>query len=179
MWKNKYWQSLILALILTLTLPACSGSRDNNAEKKDVEKVIDDNISWFRGKDFQLLFSTMSNGPDLFMYQLDTRSTIRGFEEFKKYSEDWRDPDLKYAGHRFDDLRVTLSKSGEAAWFSAMLEDCYTYKGGNAKCFTTRYTGVLEKRAGRWLIVQQHFSFPAEKIAPDWAIKTLHPPGKN
>jgi len=29
----------------------------------------------------------------------------------------------------------------------------------------TRWTGVMEKRAGRWLIVQMHFSFDAAKVA--------------
>ena len=28
----------------------------------------------------------------------------------------------------------------------------------------TRWTGVLERRDGRWLIIQMHFSFAADKV---------------
>ncbi|MEW5983137.1 MAG: nuclear transport factor 2 family protein [Acidobacteriota bacterium] len=38
-----------------------------------------------------------------------------------------------------------------------------TYKGQPASWEDTRWTGVLEKRDGRWVIVQQHFSFATEE----------------
>jgi ketosteroid isomerase-like protein len=168
-----------MALVLVMALPIAGWSApDAETEKRAVARVIDDSIGWFRNKDFALLYSTMSNGPDLFLYQLDTGSTIRGFEEFEKYSEIWRSPDVKYAGHRFEDLRITLSRGGDVAWFSAGLEDCAAVKDRPARCFTTRYTGVLEKRGGRWRIVQAHFSLPAERIAEDWAARTAHAPGE-
>lgn len=149
---------------------------DREAEKAAVAKVIDSNIAWFKDKNFELLFGTYTDGPDLFMYQLDTKSTIVGFEAFKKHSIGWKNPDVRYAGHRFHELNVHLSQAGDAAWYQALLEDCFQVKDRPAKCFTTRVTGVLEKRAGRWLLVQQHFSLPAEKIAEDWAARCAHPP---
>jgi hypothetical protein len=33
------------------------------------------------------------------------------------------------------------------------------WDGQPANWENTRWTGVLEKRGGRWVIVQQHFSF--------------------
>ena len=179
MLKRKGWFLMGVVLAATI-LPAGSASRplDREAEKSAVAKVLDNNISWFKDKNFELLFGTYTDGPDLFMYQLDNASTIVGFEAFKSFSERWKNPDVRYAGHRFHDLNVHLSQAGDAAWFQALLEDCFQVKDRPARCFTTRVTGVLEKRAGRWLIVQQHFSLPAEKIAEDWAVRTAHPPGK-
>jgi len=172
------WVCLALTVVTASQLAGCAAPRDLDAEKKAIARVIDDNIGWFRDKNFELLFGTMTDGPDLFMYQLDTKSTIRGFAEFKAYSEGWRNPAVKYAGHRFEDLRVHLSRAGDVAWFSTLLEDCAAVGDRPARCFTTRYTGVLEKRDGRWLIVQAHFSLPAERIAEDWAARTAHPPGQ-
>jgi ketosteroid isomerase-like protein len=149
---------------------------DHEAEKAAVAKVIDNNIAWFKDKNFELLFGTYTDGPDLFMYQLDTSSTIVGFEAFKKYSVGWKNPDVRYAGHRFHELNVHLSQAVDTAWYQGMVEDCFQVKDRPAKCYTTRVTGVLVKQAGRWLIVQQHFSLPAEKIAEDWAVRGAHPP---
>ena len=177
MWILKGWFLTGVVLAATL-LPAGSASRppDREAEKSAVAKVIDSNISWFKDKNFELLFGTYTDGPDLFMYQLDSASTIVGFEALKNYSAGWKNPDVKYAGHKFHELNVHLSHAGDTAWFQALLEDCFQAKDRPARCFTTRVTGVLEKRADRWLIVQQHFSLPAEKIAEDWAARSAHPP---
>ncbi len=174
--KSLTWVWAALAVLSLGGAFGCRPGFDAGAEKAAVTKVIETNIAWFKTKDFSALFGTCSNGPDLFMFQLDTASTIRGFAELEKYSEGWRNPDVAYAGHAFTDLKVTLSRLGDAAWFSTLLEDCARIEDRAPRCFTTRYTGVLEKRDGRWLLVQQHFSLPAEKVAEDWPARTAHPP---
>jgi ketosteroid isomerase-like protein len=173
--KGCFGAGVILAAML-LSMGWVTRQPDIEAEKSAVAKVIDNNIAWFKDKNFELLFGTYTDGPDLFMYQLDTSSTIVGLEAFKKYAVGWKNPDVRYAGHRFHELNVYLSQAGDTAWYQAMLEDCFQVKDRPARCYTTRVTGVLEKRAGRWLIVQQHFSLPAEKIAEDWAVRSAHPP---
>jgi len=176
--KFNWVMFLLFALILQL-LASCSNGFDRNIETKAIEKTINDNIGWFKDKNFELLYSTMTNGSDLFMFQLDTKSTISGFDEFKKYSMGWQNPDVKYAGHKFIDLKITISKSGDAAWFHTQLEDCAKVSDRPARCFKTRYTGILEKRDGRWLIVEQHFSLAADEIESDWAQRIVHAPGAN
>jgi ketosteroid isomerase-like protein len=169
-----FW--FVVAVAAVLQAAGCASPSRAEADKAAIARVIDDNIGWFRDKDFDRLFGTITNGPDLFMYQLDEASTIRGFDQFKKYSAGWRNPDVRYAGHRFTDRQIHLSGAGDVAWFSCRLEDCARVKDGAPRCFTTRYTGVLERRNGRWLLVQQHFSLPAEAVAADWAARTAHPP---
>jgi ketosteroid isomerase-like protein len=162
--------------LIVFLISGCLKQPDRNKEINEIEKVINNSIGWFKDKDFDLLYSTMTNSSDLFMYQLDTKSTITSFDEFKKYSVGWQNPKVRYAGHKFIDLKITLSKSGDCAWFHTKLEDCASVNDRPARCFTTRYTGVLEKRDGHWLIVEQHFSLAADEIASDWAQKTAHAP---
>jgi len=170
--------AVCVALITSAVCPAAADQAGPGPddETRAISKVIEDNIGWFKTKDFGLLFSTYNNGPDLLMYQLDTQSTIKGFDELQKYSVGWKNPDVSYFGHKFSDTQIHVSQSGDVAWFSTMLEDCARIKGREPRCFTSRYTGVLEKRDGRWLIVQQHFSLPADLVAGDWATRTAHPP---
>lgn len=141
-----------------------SAAADRERDKALIAKVIDDSIGWFRNKDFDLLFSINADDPQFFMYQPASTGTIRGIEEFRKYSAVWRDPAVKYARHEIRDLRINLSRSGDVAWFSAVLDDCAEREGRVGCWKDCRWTGVLEQREEKWVIVQMHFSFAADKI---------------
>jgi ketosteroid isomerase-like protein len=149
----------VFAAPSAFTAPAHSG-----AEKRAIAKVIDDSIGWFKDKDFELLFSLFVDDPDLFMFQPGSSGTIHGIQAFREHSAVWRDPDTKYLRHEVRELRIHLSRSGDVAWFSAILDDCGEYDG-QAGCWKdTRWTGVLEKRDGRWVVMQMHFSFAADRV---------------
>lgn len=137
---------------------------DMEAEKAAIAKVVDSNIGWFATKDFDLLFSTMADDPDVFFFSPDSQGTVHGIEAFRKLSAIWRDPGARYLSHEVRDLRIHVHPSAEVAWYSAILEDCGEY-GGQKGCWKeTRWTGVLEKRQGRWVIMQMHFSFASDHV---------------
>lgn len=50
-----------------------------------------------------------------------------------------------------------------AAAFMIMSDDINTYKGEPASWESARWTGVVEKRDGKWVVVSQHFSFASDK----------------
>jgi ketosteroid isomerase-like protein len=61
------------------------------------------------------------------------------------------------------DLRISFARSGDVAWFSAILDDLGEWDGKPVGWKDTRWTGVLERRDGRWVIVQMHFSFASDR----------------
>ena len=63
-----------------------------------------------------------------------------------------------------DTRRMNLSETGTVAWFSALLDDFGEWQGEPVGWEDARWTGVLEKRDGRWVIVQMHFSFAEEQM---------------
>lgn len=159
------------------------------SERPAVAKAVDDAIGWFRTKDFDLLFRVHSPGPDLFLYQPDGDDTIRSGEEFRRFAEVFRKPGFTYLRHEVKDLRVHLARAEGVAWFSALLDDCATVDGREGCWKDARWTGVLEKRAGSWVMVQGHFSFGADPAkvaaAPEVvreraarATSSLHPAGR-
>ena len=85
-------------------------------------------------------------------------SVVRGFDEFKKAERIWMSPNFKAVRFEIRDLRIKLSKGGDVAWFFCILDDMNEWKGQPSNWENTRWTGVLEKRDGRWVMVQQHFS---------------------
>ena len=72
------------------------------------------------------------------------------------------DDTFKATGFDVRDMRVNLSRSGDVAWYSAILDDFGEFRGKAYSWVNTRWTGVLEKRDGNWVIVQMHFSFASD-----------------
>ena len=137
-----------------------------------IEKNIRASIGWAITKDSLLLASVTAQDSGLFMFQPDSKSTIVGWYEFEKQFEFWMNPKFKATHFDINELRISISRSGDVAWFSAILNDLGEWDGRPIGWKDTRWTGVLEKRDGRWLIVQMHFSLASDKVAAEVAAST-------
>ena len=156
---------LILALVYC-SQPLTSSQNINNPfniqeEKQLVEKVIHGAIGWAKHKDINLLYSIIANDTSFLEVHPDEK-VVKGFQEFKKAEKFWMNPDFKAIRYEIKDLSINFSNSGDVAWFFCMLDDINEWKGQPANWENTRWTGVLEKRNGKWVIVQQHFSFASK-----------------
>ncbi|MCW8824303.1 MAG: nuclear transport factor 2 family protein [Ignavibacteriaceae bacterium] len=158
-----------LTIIFTLLYfyqPISSSQATNDpsniySEKKLVEKAIHNCIDWAKNKDINLLYSVIANDTSFIEIHPNNR-VVKGFEEFKKAEDFWMDPNFKAIRYEIKDLDINFSKSSNVAWFYCVLDDINEWKGQPANWENTRWTGVLEKRNGKWVIVQQHFSFASE-----------------
>ncbi|ACB75164.1 serine hydrolase [Opitutus terrae] len=133
-------------------------SRDYAAVKHCIEQAI----GWAIEKDFDAMFHLW--GDDLFHFWVFSNSTVIGLDAFKRYADQWRDPDFRGTRFEFRDLRIRFSRSGDVAWYSTYLDDCATIKGKEHCLQNVFQTGVLEKRDGRWVHVQMHGSYPVDRI---------------
>jgi hypothetical protein len=129
-------------------------------DREEVERAIHDSIGWALTKDVDRLFSIVARDDDFFIFHPDSASTIVGFNAFKSLGEKvWLKDDFKATDYAIRDLRIKFSGLGDAAWFSCMLDDHAEWKGQPTGWDDCRWTGILEKREGHWVIVQMHFSF--------------------
>jgi ketosteroid isomerase-like protein len=131
---------------------------DPKSERPLVERAIRNSIGWAKTKDIRLLYSIIANDTDYVEVDPDDR-VVKGFEDFKKAEAFWMHPGFKAIRYEIRDLKIRFSRAGDVAWFFCMLDDINEWKGRPANWENTRWTGVLEKRDGRWSIVQMHFSF--------------------
>ncbi|HEY9075253.1 MAG TPA: nuclear transport factor 2 family protein [Anaerolineaceae bacterium] len=132
-------------------------------ERREVEKIIHDLIGWALTKDLDRLFSIVAQDEDFFIYHPDSSSTIIGFNAFKRLSERvWMKDSFKATGYTIKDLRLNFAGEGNAAWFSCLLDDHAEWNGEPGGWDNCRWTGTLEKRQGKWVTVQMHFSFPKD-----------------
>jgi acetyl esterase/lipase len=154
-----------LIVLLTLALLTPLLGTDPPSDQERIAAVIDDSIGWFKTKNFDRLFEIFPEDPDLVLFHPNAKDTVIGGKAFRDGSALWKNPGNVYVSHEIRDLRIKLSESGTVAWWSAILDDCGSY-GGRTFCWKDcRWTGVVEKRAEKWVIVQAHFSFGADQVA--------------
>jgi ketosteroid isomerase-like protein len=147
--------------VLAFPYPSNADSAGGDPELARIEQSIRACIGWAATKDFPLLYGVIANDADFLEVHPDG-SVVQGFEEFRKAEKIWGSPDFKAVRYNIRNLKIRLSKSRDVAWFFCILDDINEWKGKPANWENTRWTGVLEKRKGRWVMVQQHFSFARE-----------------
>lgn len=155
--------SLLFMTALTGTVTGCTPvtTVDREAEVAAVETAIDGTIAWAKTKDFDLLYSIIAD-DSAYLEVHPEDVVVKGIGEFKRMEEFWASPDFRAIRHEIRDLQITLSRSGDVAWFYCILDDENEWRGQPASWINTRWTGVLEKRDGRWVMVQMHFSNPVQ-----------------
>ncbi len=131
---------------------------DIYTDKQMVENAIRNSIGWAKTKDINLLYSVIANDTNYIEVHPDGK-VVKGFQNFKKAEAFWMNPDFKAVRYEIKDLTINFSKSGDVAWFFCILDDINEWKGKPSNWENTRWTGVMEKRDGNWIIVQMHFSF--------------------
>jgi ketosteroid isomerase-like protein len=134
-------------------------------EKAAIERIIRDSILWALTKDVEMQKNTMAHDEDLFIIWTGSTHITSGWKEHEKSYETWLDPRFKAVKTEVRDLQIHLSRSGDVAWYFANLDDVVSWEGKVSKFGEgLRWTGVLEKRDGRWVIVQMHASLPVDKV---------------
>jgi ketosteroid isomerase-like protein len=106
----------------------------------------------------------MAHDEDLFVLWTDSKSAVTGWNHYVKLFDKWMDPRFKATVTEVRDLSIHLSRSGDVAWYSATLDDLGEWDGKPVGARDIRWTGVLEKRRGRWVVVQMHGSVATDKM---------------
>lgn len=134
---------------------------EQKSEMTIISNTIHSAISWAKNKDFTVSNRIIANDSNYLEVDPDNR-IVRGFKEFKKNEEFFADTNFKAVRYEIRDMKILISQSGTVAWYYCVLDDINEWKGKPACWMNTRWTGVLEKREGKWVIVQMHFSFAKE-----------------
>ena len=142
-----------------------SSTKAIEEEKAKIQQVIEGSIKWALTKDKDYLFSLMCQDSNLFFFNPDNAGNIRGFEAFRELTENvFMNDAFKAISSEVKDMRIQISQGGDVAWWACVLYDYGEWNGKPANWEGVRWTGVTEKRNGKWIIMQMHFSFPTEAM---------------
>ena len=130
----------------------------NKAEaEREIRQILHDSFGWALTKDRALFESIFARDEDFFTFYPDS-STVTGWSQFERFLDGWMDPRSKATGFDIRNLRIVISRMGDVAWFSAVVDDEGEFDGKPWGAKDIRWTGVLERRDGGWKICQQHMS---------------------
>jgi len=157
---------ITFVMLVVIALLSCQIKKDDPItqlidERVTIEKTIRNSIEWALTKDTNLLYSIIANDSNYLEVDPEDR-VVRSISNFKKAEKIWLDPRFKAVKCEIWDLKISVSQDGSVAWYYCMLNDINEWDGKPACWMNTRWTGVLEKRDGNWVIVQMHFSFAKE-----------------
>ena len=158
----------IISLFLFLfVLSSCMQQVDFDAEKEQVNAVLDICNKGWESQDLTAISSVYAHDPDMIAFGTDLAERFVGWEDLEK--------SLKEMFASFNDLTyqisnrtIKISKSGDVAWFTEIQDIKLIVNEEKRELKNGRNTGVLEKRDGKWVIVQSHFSLPVEGQAAEY-----------
>lgn len=134
---------------------------DRSKEAAAVEETLNNVFGWAIDKDFDLFFKTIADDSTFISVTPYDRVKF-GVRDVKSDTSFWGSPNFKAISHEISDLRLRFSVGGDVAWFYCVVNDFNEWKGMPANWENVRWTGVLERRKGAWVVVQQHFSYPKQ-----------------
>jgi uncharacterized protein (TIGR02246 family) len=168
---QKFASKAILAVLLTActvsmnaSLNECSHQKaepaiDIDAEKAAVKAVLDRYIHAFQTRNREGVAEVYAHDEELVVFGSNPLDRRVGWKMTQAYIEKYF-ACVERIEIEIKDQRIKVHRSGEAAWFSEVL---YWKEVEKDKTFVIdglRITGVLERRDGRWVIVQLHASGP-------------------
>jgi ketosteroid isomerase-like protein len=151
------------AIGLAATLCAlCAGvpARPATGDKAAIEALEQQYIKAFNAKDVNAIMAIYAPGDQLFVFDAVPPRQYAGWDAYKK---DWEELFAAFPGPLTDsmtDLSVTVV--GPVAYAHHVEGGHFARKDGTRVDVVVRVTDVFRKLHGKWLIVQEHVSFPVD-----------------
>ncbi len=139
--------------------------RDMKADMETETEIIDilnKLANAYTKRDTRVIEALVASDPDVVLYGTGTDEKRIGLDQIKaKVERDWSQSEATSITYEW----TSISSSGSVAWVASDATFHIKADGTQMK-LPARVTLVLEKRNDRWLVVQGHFSFPAESQSP-------------
>lgn len=162
----------LLVLALIIFIGSCdnencceenkAAKKANNAEElKAVNTVLEKYVIAQESQDLERVQEIWAPEQDIVIFGTAGDEKLIGWDEIKEaFKNQYELFDEVYITVK--DQKINMSEKCHTAWFSEIIDYSYT-SGDEAKTYEgIRFTGVLEKRGGKWYIVQSHMSIPAD-----------------
>ena len=155
---------LLIVVFAFFSLNSCVENNKNidiKKEKKDIEAVLEQYNIANETHNFKLIENIWARDKGIVCIGTDTDEKLVGWEQIKKAFKNQFES-LKDTYISVSDQIININKTVNTAWFSEILNYNFIYKGKPQSYNGIRYTGVLEKRDNKWVLVQTHMSIPVK-----------------
>lgn len=163
--KPNNWCFLILTVLFVACLSACTQKVESNdpvdlgAAKQEATKVVNQFAEFWQTENMDLLSEIMAHDADMVNFGSDVSEHFVGYDNFRSVAEQMM-PMLDSTTITIREQVVNVDSTGTLAWFSEFWDWKLKMQGQPVEIPGQRLTGVLQKRNGKWVIVQFHNSVP-------------------
>ena len=156
-----------LALSTCLLLAPAAFAASHTEMSAGPKAVVDQFNKIFESEDMAAFDRLFAHDADAVSFGTDASERFVGFDALRR-SVTTQFASFEGSKLAVRDEVVTVSRGGDAAWFSEVV-DWDTKAGGQPVSLKgCRFTGVLEKRDGEWKVVQFHASMPVQGQAAQY-----------
>lgn len=151
---------LLFAAIIIISCNKTEKKVDSATEIAEIENTLEKYIMANEKEDFVLIESIWAPQDDIVLYGTDSDERLVGWGNIKEViKKQFSLIENTYISS--SDQIIKVSDCGNTAWFAERLNYNFIYKGTAHSYDNIRFTGVMEKMDGRWVLVQAHLSLPA------------------
>jgi hypothetical protein len=156
-----------LSYLLVAVLIICGCQRESDqqeafntqVEKQKIASVLEKYVIANEDQKIEIIHEIWAPFPDIVVIGTDVGEKLVGWPTIKgAYERQFKSfEETLISVH---DQVIQLNETGNTAWFSQVLNYNYIYQGKKYQYEGLRFTGVLIKHEGEWVMVQSHISKP-------------------
>ncbi|HVB86676.1 MAG TPA: nuclear transport factor 2 family protein [Candidatus Dormibacteraeota bacterium] len=137
------------------TAPAAAMS-----DRAAIEALESSYVEAFDTRDVDGIMKVYARGKQLFVFDV---VPPREYPSWDDYKRDWETLFSQFPGPASDKMsEMSITVVGTVAYGHHIEDSVFTQKDGTKKEFVVRVTDVYRKLKDKWLIVQEHVSFPVD-----------------
>lgn len=134
---------------------------DLEKEKLEVSQLLDNLAAATESGNFEMIETIWFPSEDVLLVGTESNQKLEGWEEIstviKKQFGTFEETLISIT-----DQNIWLNEDASTAWFFEELNYNFVYEEKAMTFEGIRFTGVMQKVEGKWRLVQQHMSVPAE-----------------
>jgi len=134
---------------------------DFDKEMSDIRTLLEQYELARENEDFSTVEMIWADDNDILLIGTESHEELKGIDAIKKAMAKQFD-EFENTLINISDQKIGMNKTATTAWFYEMLDYNFIYQGEDMVFEGIRFTGVLEKRDGKWKLVQGHLSIPYE-----------------
>jgi ketosteroid isomerase-like protein len=151
---------MLSILVVAVSCNEVKTKADCQDDKEAIENLLENYILANENQDFDLIESIWADDEDIILYGTASDERLMGWqsiqdaitEQFGLITDTYISSSNQF---------IKLNCTGNTAWFAETLNYNYMYKDVANSYESMRFTGVVERIDGKWVLVQAHLSLPA------------------
>ena len=156
----------MIFVLFLFTLFACNQEKapvcDQASEKEAIKLTLKKYIIANEARNISMIGEIWANDTSVFSLGTDRHDVFIGFDAVnKKFAEQFERFENTFISSR--DQQIYVHPGCQTAWFSEILQYNYTHGDKAIEYTDLRFTGFMEKRGDKWMILQTHLSAPADR----------------